>query len=331
MTGSRYSVIILTLIVVGAVGLMAFSKHFAQRDGYNAPLPINPGPGKFEYTVQSGGLTRRAAVFVPKSYKSGSHPPLVLFLHGAGGSGAGGLDQDGWAPLAEKEGFIAVAPDGLGVFPRLPARFGTNPAVWNSGQLKPGSRRAAIDDVAFIRELLDELKKKLPYDETRVFCTGHSNGGAMTFVLANEMPERFAAIGTVAGKISIDHPSPAKPLPTLYILGTKDLLMPMNGGTVNMPWGGTRVNEPIAHDLAKWATAIGCNSVPRTVSDKNDVKTVLYSSKNGGPTLTALYLTGHGHHWPGGKQNLPERLVGPNISRVDAAEVIWNFFKTCRL
>ena len=129
-----------------------------------------------------------------RGYKAGTKPPLVLMLHGAGGDGSGTLDKDGWAAKADKEGFIAVAPDGLPARPGGRPNFLTNPPLWHSGQLRPDSPRAAIDDVAFIRQLLDDLQTKLPFDESRVFCAGHSNGGdAQAFRLATRVGRNDSA------------------------------------------------------------------------------------------------------------------------------------------
>ncbi len=167
-----------------------------------------------------------------------------------------------------------------------------------------------IDDVAFLQKLLDELKGKLPYDEKRVYCVGHSNGGGMTLRAASDMSERFAAIAMVAGLLTVEKPQPKKPLPTLYIIGTKDPLVPVAGGEVKTPWG-VRQNPPISEPLEKWASAIGCETKPQVVADHDGVKTVEYLSKSNGPTLQVMYLDGHGHQWPGAKQVLPESIMGP--------------------
>ena len=99
-------------------------------------------------------------------------------------------------------------------------------------------------------------------------------------------------------------PKPKKPLPTLYILGTKDPFMPVDGGDVKLPWGRHQ-NPPVAEMLAVWAKAIGCQPEPKTISDKDGVKKIEYPSKSGGPTLSVIYIEGHGHHWPGGERTLP--------------------------
>lgn len=290
-------------------------------------LPSPAKPGRYSLTLQSQGFDRIAQIQIPPGYTADSKPPLVLMLHGAGGSGTGALDKDGWSAKADQEGFIAVAPDGLPARPKLAGNFFTNPPLWNSGQLKASNPRAAIDDVAYIGQLLDVLQQRVPYDQARVFCTGHSNGGAMAFRLGAELADRFAAIGTVAGLIAVENPQPTRPLPTLYILGTKDPLMPIAGGEVKLPWG-SRQNPPVAELLSKWAVAIGCQQQPQTIRDADNVKQVIYPSKTGGPQLTVLYLAGHGHHWPGGQRVLPENMTGPITSKLDATAVLWEFFKS---
>lgn len=306
--------------------LVGFIVLAARADAPKTTLPSPAKPGRWTLVVKSGGYDRVANIHTPASYQADGKTPLLLLLHGGGGSGTHALEKDGWAAKAEREGFIVVAPDGLPAAPRLPASFKVNPVVWNSGQLNPRSPRAAIDDVAFIRQLLDELKPLLPHDDKRIYCVGHSNGGGMTLRLAAELSERFAAVGMVAGLLAVDDPKPAKPVPTLYIIGTLDPLVPLAGGEVKTPWG-KRQNRPLSELLGKWAAAIGCEVEPVTRSDADRVKTVEYPSKLNGPTLTVMYLEGHGHNWPGVESVLPGNLMGPNASPIRATDVIWEFFK----
>jgi polyhydroxybutyrate depolymerase len=159
-----------------------------------------------------------------------------------------------------------------------------------------------------------------------LFAAGHSNGGGMSFRLAAESANRFAAIGIVAGMMALADPRPTRPVPTLFIVGNQDPLMPLAGGEVKLPWG-TKQNPPVADFLAVWANAIGCQKQPKLISDKDGLKKVEYPSAAGGPTLTVIYLEGQGHHWPGGELVLPERMVGPTRKDFDATDVIWDFFK----
>ncbi len=291
-----------------------------------AELPSPLSPGQYEITTTSEGFERTAVVHIPKGYQATNPPPLVIVLHGGGGGADSILNHDNWAAKADQEGFVVVAPNGLPARPRLPANFLANPQVWNTGQLRDGSPRSRIDDVAYIRTLLDELKTKVPHDASQVFATGHSNGGSMTFRLGAEMSDRLSAIGTVAGMLAIEKPKPAKPLPMLYIYGTEDPLLPLDGGESTLPWG-TRTTPAVESFLKTWAEASSCASEPKVVAEDDAIKKVRYPSTNNGPEVTVLYLKGHGHSWPGANRRIPSSMTGPNVSKLNATDELWSFFK----
>jgi polyhydroxybutyrate depolymerase len=295
--------------------------------GLAAPIAAQgPGAGTKRIVVSSGGYAREAVLHVPKGYDPSAPPPLVVGLHGAGGSGEQFTRGGGWAEMSDRAGFVFVAPDGLPARPNAAADFLTNPHVWNSGQLRTGSPRTGVDDVAFVAALLDDLKTRAPYDPKRVYVTGHSNGGGMSFRLAGKLADRIAAIATVAGLVADPDPRPVRPVPTLFILGTKDPLTPLAGGESHLPWG-SRTTKPVPEYLATWAKAIGCATTPVTVSDANGVKTVEYRPKGDGPRLKVLYLEGHGHFWPGSREpGVVQRTMGPVTATIDATETIWAWF-----
>lgn len=312
------------------VVVLAGARWVAARASVPPDLPSQPMAGRYRIELESGGHPRLADVHVPQGYDAASPPPLVIALHGAGGGGGRLIDDNGWAAKGDAEGFLVVAPYGLPAAPKMPSSFLANPALWNSGQLRPQGARAQIDDVAFVRELLDTLAQRAPYDATRVYVTGHSNGGGMTFRLAAELGERIAAIGTVAGMVAVEDPRPAHPMPTLYIYGTADPVLPREGGEVSSPWG-SRTTPPVAEMLAKWARANGCSAEPQTLSETPTTQRVVYAAGPGGAPFEALYLIGHGHNWPGAKSPLPERVVGPNTSQLNATDTLWEFFRQHRL
>lgn len=293
----------------------------------SSELPLPAQPGRFVVTTTVGGFSRTTHIHIPAGYKPQSPLPLVLVLHGAGGNGRVVLDHDRWAASAERNNFLVAAPDGLPAFPGRPPNFRKNPSLWNSGQLSSRSPRAAVDDVAYIRQLLDDLKVRLPYDPRRVYCCGHSNGGTMTFRLAADLSDRFTAIGTVAGNLAVEVPRIKRPMPTLCFFGTKDPLMPLNGGEVQLPWGNRR-NPPVLESLSGWANALGCETRPTSISKLEGVEKLQYPSKSAGPTLTVLLIEDHGHQWPGSKSFLPELLTGPVVARLDATETLWEFFSS---
>ena len=200
---------------------------------------------------------------------------------------------------------MVVAPSGLPALPWVEADFRTNPRLWNSGQLSPRSPRAFVDDVPYIAALLDEIEKRVPYEKSRVFVTGHSNRAGMTFRLGGELSERFAALAPVAGMLAVNDAKPKKPLPTLYIIGTKDPLQPLAGGDVQLPWG-KRSNRPVAEYLAGWSKAIGCEPEPRTVSEENGLKRVSIHRGQGTDAQRHLY---RGKGTPG--RAAGRRFLGP--------------------
>ena len=116
--------------------------------------------------------------------------PLVIALHGGGGSGIGmvALTLGGFNVLSERERFIVVYPDGIG-------------KNWNDGRglLRYRAQRENIDDVGFISALIDHLAKKYNIDRKRVYITGMSNGAIMSYRLACELADKIAAIAPVAG------------------------------------------------------------------------------------------------------------------------------------
>jgi len=116
--------------------------------------------GTHQFSLSSVGYKWHYRLHAPKSYDANQPTPVVLILHGAGGSGELYLDKAGWRAKAEEAGFIAVAPDGLPARPQRRANFFINPRLWNDGQLREDSPRREIDDVQFFRDLLDELQQK---------------------------------------------------------------------------------------------------------------------------------------------------------------------------
>ena len=88
------------------------------------------------------------------------------------------------------------------------------------------------------------------------------------------------------------------------------------------------VNPSVEQTLTTWAAALGIKSPPGVVRDKDGVKIVRYGRETDNVALTALYIEGQGHGWPGGgNSNLPERWIGPRIDRIHATDIIWDFFK----
>jgi polyhydroxybutyrate depolymerase len=278
-------------------------------------------------TLAFGGLTRTYRLRV--SPASRRPMPLVLALHGGGGTGEHmeRLTLGGFNRLADREGFAVVYPDGV-------------ERHWNDGRGTQAyrSHRDNIDDVGFLAALIGYAARSIPVDLRRVYATGISNGGLMSFRLARELADRIAAIAPVAISMSeqlLQMRTPARPISVLLIPGTQDPLVPWEGGEIGFA-GGRKVGRVIsvAESVRFWATHNQCPPTPavtwepdRDPFDGTRVRRVAYGPCREGTEVVLYAVEGGGHTWPGGQQYLAERLVGRTSRDIDANEVIWGFFK----
>ncbi|MBN9518900.1 dienelactone hydrolase family protein [bacterium] len=261
-------------------------------------------------------------------------PPLVVVLHGAGGTAAWADGETGWSVFAAREGFALALPDALPPDRTQPPKFLTNPPLWrvrNDGPeadlLDPSGPPA--DDLAFLSAVITDAVTK-GADARRVSVTGFSNGAAMAFRVAAELSERVAAVVPVAGycRVPADF-RPARPVPTLYLIGAADPLVPVRGGEVRSPWKHRLVKRrPVAETLSRWAAILGCAPDPVEESTAGGVRTDVYP----GPVpFRSVEIDGLGHHWPGGKAQLNHRIAGPPSDRVNGVAAVWEFCRSFAL
>jgi polyhydroxybutyrate depolymerase len=275
-------------------------------------------------TVVSGARTRTYRLHVPASLPRDRPAALVLAFHGGEGDGASMELLSGFDALADREGFLAAYPDGVGKH-------------WNDGrEIRDFETfREGIDDVAFVGDLIDAIAKVHPIDPKRVFATGISNGGIFSHYLAARLSTRIAAIAPVAGGIAEPFRKnfrPERPVSVLILHGTEDRLVPYLGGGVRRGTHGTVLDTAEAAHL--WARADGCrragSAEPLPDADPKDGCRVRRSRWIGGRegTEVVVYeIQGGGHTWPGGPQYLPKLVVGRVCRDFDAAATIWAFFR----
>ena len=256
------------------------------------------------WTVTSGGQARTFNVHVPSSYDPTRATPVVLNFHGYSSNAA---QEDILAQMsakADKEHFIAVHPEGLA-------------NSWNAGGCCGPSAQNAVDDVGFVRDMLDALEQKICVDAHRVFATGMSNGGFLSHRLGCEMSSRIAAIAPVAGVLAIAACNPTRPMPVMHFHGTADTLVPYAGNVGQ--------NYPdVASTFAAWAKRDGCVGQPTESFRKADAHCATYAACTAGATVTLCTIDGGGHTWPGGTPVPSLGYTTPNLSATDA---MWDFFK----
>ena len=293
---------------------------------FEAPPRLYP-PGDYSRTLSYGGLERIYTLHVPPS--KGGPVPLLIVLHGGGGTGIGmqkSLTQGGLDTLADRDGFMVVYPDGVD-------------KGWNDGRADLYTRSALenIDDVGFISVLIDHLVQDWGADPKRVYATGISNGAMMAQRLAFQLSHKVVAIAAVAGNMPKDLlplGSPPRPISVLLISGTEDRWVPYQGGFV-MAFGQTRGAICSAPETADfWAKNNGCSLTAltseepdRDIHDGTRVRRQVYGGGQDGTEVLLYTIEGGGHTWPGGLQYLPESMVGRTCRDIDANQVIWEFFQ----
>ena len=270
-----------------------------------------------EHFITVDGTQRRYLLHLPPGYDPAKPTPLIFMLHGGGGSPEHTGTRD-LAEFADAKGFIVVYPEGL-------------TKGWNDGRNIPG--RAQPDDVAFFSAMIDELVRTQHADPKRIYATGMSNGGFMSFRLACDLADKITAIAPVAGSMgegSFATCKPKRPVPVLMINGTADPLVHFEGGPVARRNGRS---EPIQKVVDFWRNVDHCQDMESTTKledrDPNDDSTVTKTwctSADQKNEVINYTVTGGGHTWPGGPQYFPKALVGPVNRDFNASEVIVDFF-----
>lgn len=187
-------------------------------------------------------------VKVPADYDDDSPAPLIVLLHGYTSSGAGQDTYFGVSELADDYGFLLVAPDGT------EEPMGNRSRFWNASEACCNFYSSEVDDVAYIKSIIDQMKSRYSVDTNRVYLFGHSNGGFMSYRMAHEHSEEIAAIASLAGASHFgDREAPAEPVHVLQIHGTADGTIDYAGGEIQ----DNRYPSAMA-SVRQWAGYAGC-------------------------------------------------------------------------
>lgn len=256
-------------------------------------------------SISYDGLERSFVTYVPDVYEASSPTPLVIALHGLGGTQNDFL-ATGMTFVADTANFIMVSPQAI-----------TDPVygatAWNSGAGAFGiSLNASIDDIGFLSALIAEMADNYNIDMQRVYCTGFSMGGFMTNRVGCEMSNTIAAIASVAGTIGGEYTCNAgQKIPMCHFHGTAD-------GTVGYANNmfGTQAEETVAF----WANHNGCDAnptiipVPDSQDDNYSVEHWVYNNCDEETDVELWKVSNADHVWLGSEND------------IDYSKEIWKFF-----
>lgn len=255
----------------------------------DSTLPSGFADGKSLHHLSIGGRDRSYRLYKPAGVPPSA--PLVVVLHGYSGS-ARQVERDyGWDGSADSGKFVVAYPDGLG-------------RAWNvDGETCCGrSGREGIDDVGFISAAVADIGKNVDINPARVYATGMSNGGIMSYTLACTT-SIFAAIGPVAGTQLNACASP-RPTSVMAVHGTTDRLVPYAGGQ-----GFSVINGPSIPDVnAFWRNVDRCGAPTETTSGQVTTSAATCAEDRG---VVLVTIDGGGHDWP-----------------TFATQQLWQFFAT---
>jgi polyhydroxybutyrate depolymerase len=235
----------------------------------------------------------------------------VLALHGGGSTAETMQNYLGLEAVAEREGFAVVYPQGANGFWEDDVPDAARPRPVGSG----------VDDVSFLRQLIQSLTDRGLVNPRRVYMTGLSNGGGMTVKMACKAPELFAAVAPLITQLTTKETCPPnRPMPILLLNGTADPI--------------------VAFDTVKshgefWAARNGCVRVADrdiadvVTTDKSTVKRRVHFNCSSGAGVEVYTITGGGHQTPllGAEPAPIDRVLGPRNADMDSAETMWAFFK----
>ncbi len=278
------------------------------------------GSGDHRRTLKMADQTRAFWVHIPPKYDAAKPTPVVLALHGAAMNGKLMEAFSGLSRKADEANFIVVYPNGTGPGDIL--------LTWNAGGFPLAAVKNRSDDVAFLGKVLDELPKLANVDTKRVYVTGMSNGGMMSYRLAAELADRVAAFAPVAGTQAFDKLSPKRPVPLLHIHGTKDTLVPFEG--YRNATKGVAAILSVEESVNAWVKANGCKTEPKiseTPMTKDKLKVIRkdYGAGESGAEVILYVIEGGGHTWPG-MPGMPS-FLGENTMNINANDLMWEFFQ----
>lgn len=262
-------------------------------------------------TIPFGGLQRTYRIYVPAKYNSNKAVPLVFNLHGLGSNADQQEVYGDFRGIADTANFIIVCANGT----QTAAGQG-----WNNFAT-PGT---GVDDVGFISAVIDKVSSKYSINKNRIYSTGMSNGGFMSYDLACFLNTRIAAIASVTGSMIASHLKACKanrPTPVMEIHGTADNTVKYDGTP------GLLTHTPIDTLVNFWAKFNNCaapvvTTLPNTnTADGSTVEHRVYGNGKNGSSVELYKVIGGGHTWPGSAIN----LSGTNQD-FNASKEIWRFF-----
>lgn len=308
------------LVAVATLALVAPASTAAQAAPATGAAACSGVPGQAGGTVNGAldhrGRRRAYVVHVPQGYDPSAPTPVVLLLHGQGSYGLQQMLYGDYLRFSDRHGFLVVAPDVA--YPdynqwQIAAGVGATPNVPRS-----------VDDLGFIRKLLDRIEGTYCVDTNRVHAAGISSGAFFVSRLACRLSDRIASVVSVAGTVYFDDSTGDcghdRPVPVLAFHGSADINVPFDAQT----GGRDSPHDGVMAQLRRWAILRnGCAATSTVTQVARDVSIRNWDCPAAGATRL-VRIQGGGHTWPGSPFDVPAN--GPTSRSVSATAMGWRFF-----
>jgi polyhydroxybutyrate depolymerase len=254
-------------------------------------------PGNHARTLEHDGLQRAYTIHVPSGLDPELGAPLLFNLHGYLSNP---VQQEQWTAMnasADPRGWITVYPTGTD-------------NSWNAGVCCGDASANGVDDVGFLRAVVDAVADELCIDRARVHATGMSNGGYMSNRLACEASDVFASVAPVAGALALVDCAPPRPVSVLAMHGVQDPLV------------AYELDEAA---VAAWVNLDGCDPTPEQIEFEGGTHQI-WSGCSDDVAVEFYTLDPMGHCWPSGLAFYCFEFLGTHSDAIDANATMLDFF-----
>ncbi|HEX8357191.1 MAG TPA: PHB depolymerase family esterase, partial [Segetibacter sp.] len=197
---------------------------FACKKNDTPPVDTTPKVYRIADSINVDNRDRTYRLNLPPNYYEAENFSLIIALHGGGGDATQFETSSKLTEKANAAKFIVVYPEGVRSNGILRARS------WNAGTCCDFAVANNINDVKFIAALIDKLVSKYKINPKKVYATGHSNGGMLTYRLACELSDKIAAIAPNSCTMVTRTCNPVKPMAVLHMHSVLDTNIPYRGG-----------------------------------------------------------------------------------------------------
>lgn len=234
-------------------------------------------------SIQTGGKSRQYYLYVPNNITD--NRPLIISCHGMDQDYNYQKQQTQWPSLADTANFVVVYPVGLAG------------SAWGR-TFSTGWDLDGMTDVNFMLDIISDVKKNYNIDETRVYLSGFSLGGAFTYYMMNKAADKIAAFGPISGyNLMNASTSTSRPVPICHVHGTADNIMAYSG---------------IKDNMKKYAQAMGCNMTPEEKTG-NGYSMIRYKDGDCETEVILYSVNGRDHE--------------PSNNGFHTSNALWAFFK----